>query len=132
MQKTTTVLLVTDRPQQSFDVVKILYDKLVQVMTENQEFKLLLASYEEMKERFISADIVLLGYPNQALIARLSYLYGKTSYVDLIDLSAYSVIDAQRLKRQILTIDKLTKEAFNDHHQLKWNILCTFKKKSRK
>ena len=132
MTEKLRVLLVEDEKRAGFDIVKVLYDRLVTLVNEEMGIELMSASYAEMKQRFISADVVLVGYPNRELISRLAYLYGNTTYVDLIDLRAYSVLDAAAVLKQILAIKELDQQEFVTHHQNEWSILCSFKKeKSR-
>lgn len=132
MTEKLRVLLVEDEKRAGFDIVKVLYDRLVMLVNEEMRIELMSASYTEMKQRFISADVVLVGYPNRALIPRLAYLYGNTTYVDLIDLRAYSVLDAAAVLKQIMAIKELDQKEFTAHHQSEWSILCSFKKeKSR-
>lgn len=132
MNKKTRVLLVEDEKRAGFDIVRVLHEKLKGLMAEDGDVELMIASYTEMKQRFISADIVLIGYPNRSLIPRMAYLYGNTTYVDLIDLRAYSILDAETVRKQIMAIKKLDQETFMAHHQAKWSILCSFKKEKNR
>lgn len=121
-----------DEKNAGFDIVKVLYEKLVGLLEESREIELMVSSYSEMKQRFVSADVVLVGYPNRELIPRLAYLYGKTTYVDMIDLPAYSVMDAEGVMRQIMAIKEMDQQDFTVHHQNKWSILCSFKKEKNR
>lgn len=132
MQEKLRVLLVEDEKRAGFDIVRVLYDKLEDLVTKDMGIELMISSYTEMKQRFVSADVVLIGYPNRALIPRMAYLYGKTTYVDLIDLRAYSILDAQAVMNQIMTIKELSSQDFAAHHQNKWSILCSFKKEKHR
>ncbi|WP_086349594.1 hypothetical protein [Candidatus Enterococcus clewellii] len=131
MNEKLRVLLVEDEKSAGFDIVRVLYEKLGKLLVEEKDIEVMIASYTEMKERFVSADVVLIGYPNRALIPRMAYIYGKTTYVDLIDLRAYSILDAEAIKTQIMTIKELSSQDFHVHHQNKWSILCSFKNKKR-
>lgn len=132
MQEKLRVLLVEDEKRAGFDIVRVLYDKLEDLVTKDMGIELMISSYTEMKQRFVSADVVLIGYPNRALIPKMAYLYGKTTYVDLIDLRAYSILDAQAVVTQIMTIKELSSQDFTVHHQNKWSILCSFKKEKHR